>query len=40
DSFDNLKDELQGYSLYYNEYRPHSSLDGITPFQALDVSCN
>lgn len=40
DSFDNLKDELQGYSLYYNEYRPHSSLDGITPLQALDVSCN
>ena len=28
---DELKHDLLGYTIYYNEHRPHSSLDGKTP---------
>ena len=31
DSVDALREELQSYLLYYNEHRPHQSLDGKTP---------
>lgn len=31
DNIDTLKDELQQYMLYYNEFRPHQSLDNLTP---------
>lgn len=40
DSFDDLKLELQGYSVYFNEYRPHSSLNGVTPSEALENVTN
>ena len=28
---EDLKNELLGYIAYYNDYRPHSSLEGLTP---------
>jgi hypothetical protein len=31
ESLDKLKEELQGYMLYYNEHRPHQSLGNKTP---------
>lgn len=31
ESLEQFKEELQSYLLYYNEYRAHSSLDGLTP---------
>ena len=31
ENVDKLKDELQQYLLYYNEFRPHQSLDNLTP---------
>ena len=31
ENIDKLKDELQQYMLYYNEFRPHQSLDNSTP---------
>ena len=34
-----LKDELLGFIAYYNEYRPHSSLNGKTPAQ-ICKTCN
>jgi transposase InsO family protein len=33
DSFDHLREEVMKYCLYYNEYRPHSSLKGKTPLE-------
>lgn len=39
---DDLKNELISYLIYYNEHRPHSSLDGCTPKEFLDNTqkCN
>ncbi|NBQ16865.1 transposase [bacterium] len=37
DSVQHLEDELQKYLLYYNEIRPHSSLDGKTPKDFSDT---
>ena len=34
-----LKEELLGYIVYYNEHRPHSSLNGLTPKDFLQ-KCN
>lgn len=36
---EDLKDELLGYIAYYNEHRPHSSLNGKTPAQ-ICKTCN
>lgn len=36
---EDLKDELLGYIAYYNEHRPHSSLNGKTPEQ-MAKTCN
>ena len=30
-----LKNELLGFLVYYNEHRPHSALDGLTPKEFL-----
>ena len=34
-----LKEELLGYIVYYNEHRPHSSLNGLTP-KEFRQKCN
>ena len=31
EDLDDLKNELLGFIVYYNEHRPHSSLNGMTP---------
>ena len=36
---EDLKDELLGFITYYNEYRPHSSLNGDTP-RKFREKCN
>ena len=36
---EDLKEELLGYIVYYNEHRPHSSLNGLTPKQVVK-KCN
>lgn len=36
---EDLKDELLGFIAYYNEHRPHSSLNGKTPKEFLET-CN
>ena len=38
ESVEKLKDELQQYMLYYNEFRPHQSLDNSTP-QKFNEKC-
>lgn len=38
DNINQLKDELQQYMLYYNEFRPHQSLDNLTP-QNFNQKC-
>lgn len=35
DSLEHLKDELLQYLIYYNEHRPHQSLNGKTPAEFL-----
>ena len=39
---EDLKEELLGYLVYYNEHRPHSSLNGSTPkdFMTNNQKCN
>lgn len=36
---EDLKEEILGYIVYYNEHRPHSSLNGLTPKEFLQ-KCN
>jgi transposase InsO family protein len=36
DSEKHLREELMKYTIYFNEYRPHSSLDGKTPKEIVD----
>lgn len=36
---EDLKNELLGFIVYYNEHRPHSSLNGLTPKEFLQ-KCN
>ena len=36
---EDLKEELIGYIVYYNDHRPHSSLNGLTPKEFLQ-KCN
>ena len=33
DNLDDLKKEILGFLVYYNEHRPHSSIGGLTPAQ-------
>lgn len=33
ENIDDLKDELLGFLVYYNEHRPHSAIEGMTPKQ-------
>ena len=42
DDLDDLKEELLGFLVYYNEHRAHSSLDGMTPkdFMLSKQKCN
>lgn len=35
DSLQNFKDELMQYLLYYNNFRPHQGIDGMTPVAFL-----
>jgi transposase InsO family protein len=28
---EDLKEELLGFLVYYNEHRPHSAIEGMTP---------
>ena len=37
DSLDHLEEEVMRYSLYYNELRPHSAINNLTPKQCLDL---
>lgn len=37
---EDLKEELLGYVVYYNEHRPHSSLNGLTPKEAIQNVTN
>jgi transposase InsO family protein len=37
---DDLKSELLGFLVYYNEHRPHSSLGGLTPKEFIKKSEN
>jgi transposase InsO family protein len=36
-NIDELKDELQGYMLYYNELRPHQSLNNKSPLESNNI---
>jgi len=36
-NLDDLKDELLGFLIYYNEHRPHSAIDGKTPVQLANM---
>lgn len=36
ESIDNFKKKLLEYMIYYNEFRPHSSLSGMTPKKFTD----
>ena len=31
ENIDDLKDELLGFIVYYNEHRPHSAINNLTP---------
>ncbi|MDR1679514.1 MAG: transposase [Prevotellaceae bacterium] len=31
ENLDDLKNELLGFLIYYNEHRPHSAINGLTP---------
>ena len=35
DTIDEFRNELLQYLIYYNEHRPHQSLQGLTPKQFL-----
>lgn len=37
DNLDHLEEEVMRYSLYYNELRPHSGINHLTPKQCLDL---
>jgi transposase InsO family protein len=39
-SLEELKDAIVGYNFYYNEHRPHQSLNGKVPALMLDVVLN
>lgn len=36
---EDLKNELLGFIAYYNEHRPHSALNGLTPCE-FNKKCN
>lgn len=36
---DDLKNEILGFIVYYNEHRPHSAINGLTPLEFLN-KCN
>jgi transposase InsO family protein len=37
ESVEHLKDELFKYMIYYNEIRPHQSLNGKAPVESLKI---
>lgn len=37
DNLDHLEEEVMRYSLYYNELRPHSAINNLTPKQCLEI---
>lgn len=37
---EDLEDTLRGYSLYFNEWRPHGALNGQTPNECLKMTAN
>ena len=36
-NLDDLKDELLGFLIYYNQHRPHSAIDGKKPVEMLNM---
>ena len=38
EDIDDLKEELLGFLVYYNEHRPHSTLGGLTPKEFIQNS--
>jgi len=37
ENLDDLKNELLGFLIYYNEHRPHSAIDALTPAQKAKI---
>ena len=42
EDIDDLREELLGFLVYYNEHRPHTSLENLTPKEFIEneKKCN